>query len=88
MRPIPGLCYFVSSWGAYYAEESNVSTEFPTQPQAENHGFYFSVVPYGQFLCAGGVLLDIFTAESKRTAKDMTEYLTIFSLQSKTKEIL
>lgn len=66
MRAIPEVCYFVSSWGSYYEEESNVSSEFPAQCQAENHGLEFSVVPYEQFLCAGGVLLDIHMEDSKR----------------------
>ena len=79
------LCIFL---GSSYAEESSVGTEFPTQGQAENHGLCFSVVPYGQFLCSGGALLDIHTEDSNRTAKDMTEYFTIFSFQSKTKGIL
>ena len=77
MRAIPRLGYFVSSWGTYYKEGSSVSTEFPPQQPAENHGLYLSVVPNGQFLCAGGVL-DIHTEHSKRTARDMTEYFTIF----------
>lgn len=53
MRAIARFCYFVSSWGAYYEEESQVSTEFPAQWQAESHGLYFSVVLCEQFLYAG-----------------------------------